>query len=206
MSSEVTGSPAGLRERKKARTREAIIDAALDLFEENGFDATTVEDIAEAADVSPRTFFRYFDSKLDVVMVRNKVESDEFEGLVAAFAEASGAGGPVEATHQVIRRQLERLAADDRSSELRELRVCLTTPSLRAMTLEHFHEHQDGLAKVYAAVMGVEEGSLRARLLASVVSTTMWAVVDQWITEGGRRERLLPMVDEAFGLLASGLR
>ena len=54
--------------------------------------------------------------------------------------------------------------------------------------------------------MGVEEGSLRARLLASVVSTTMWAVVDQWITEGGRRERLLPMVDEAFGLLASGLR
>jgi AcrR family transcriptional regulator len=190
----------GLRERKKQRTREAIVDAAVELFERVGFDATTVEDIAAAADVSPRTFFRYFDSKLDVVLSHNELEKSEFDAL----AHLSPDKGPIAATRELLVGMLNQ-AVSDSPSAVRELKVVMTTPSLRPLALEHFHQHQDELARAYAARLGLDADALKPRLLAGVVATTIWAVLDRWVVDGADPDRLGPMIDEAFALLASGL-
>jgi AcrR family transcriptional regulator len=198
----VGGMADSLRERKKLRTREAIVDAALELFERQGFDATTVEDIAAAADVSPRTFFRYFDSKLDVVMSRNKAADDpSFDDL----AHAAPGAGPVTAAREVIGTLVAALVEGDNASAVRELKVVLTTPSLRSLALEHFHQHHDELVRAYAARLGVSTDALQPHVLAGVVSTTTWAALNRWVAEGADPAALRPMIDEAFSLLATGL-
>src|SRR5690348_15972191 len=82
MEHECTAPVSGRRERKKQRNREALIDAAFRLFQEKGFEATTVEEIADEVDVSSRTFFRYFSSKEDVVLT---FQEEQFATFVAAL-------------------------------------------------------------------------------------------------------------------------
>src|SRR3712207_4537274 len=78
----------GLRERKKLKTRLALVDAAVELFERKGFEATTVEEICERAEVSPSTFFRYFPAKEAVVFPdadeRNAIAREVFVRLAHA--------------------------------------------------------------------------------------------------------------------------
>jgi AcrR family transcriptional regulator len=189
----------GLRERKKARTREAIIDAALDLFERKGFEATTVEDIAAAADVSPRTFFRYFESKVDLVMARNEAHGDKIGPLIAARPASEG---PLEALRQVMQQMLREQLADP--SVLREFQVMMGTPALRNMAREHFYEEEAELVSAFAARLGTDSGDLTANLMASAAASALWTVIDRWLTEGGEVDRLSPMIDEAFALLERG--
>lgn len=191
----------GLRERKKARTREAIVDIALELFERNGFDATTVEDIAAAADVSPRTFFRYFDTKFDVVLARNSAEEKGLDALIAARPPGEG---PVEAMHQVVRTKFLELIATGNITPLRELRVVMSTPSLRPLCLQHFHDHGDALATVFAQRMGGTPDDLRAHVMAGAVASALFAAVSRWVDDGADTDRLLPTIDDAFALLRDG--
>src|SRR5262245_66377598 len=101
MSATAVGhSNVGLRERKKARTREALQEAAMERFARQGFDGTTVEEIAEACEVSPRTFFRYFPTKEDVLFA----DADDRRGtLLGVLAERPAREPPVVALHAAMR-------------------------------------------------------------------------------------------------------
>jgi AcrR family transcriptional regulator len=197
------GETPGLRERKKSRTRDAIVEAALDLFERQGYEATTVEEIAEAAEISPRTFFRYFDSKLDVVMPSKQREEHEhgFEEMLSARAADEGL---VTAIHHIFRDEVATMLAED-PLFLRQFRLTMRTPSLRTRAFDHFQEHQDEFRRLFAGELGVDDDHLQAHLRAAAVGTTVWTVVDRWVAEGGETDRLLPMLDEGFALLAAGM-
>jgi AcrR family transcriptional regulator len=196
---KVVEAASGLRERKKARTREAIIDAALDLFASRGFDATTIEDIAAAADVSPRTFFRYFDSKVDLVMAHNEAHGDKVAPLVAARPASEG---PLEALRQVMQQMLLELLADP--SVVREFQVMMSAPTLRNMAREHFYEEEAELVSAFAARLGTDDTDLTANVMAAAAASAIWAVIERWLAEGTDVERLPPMLDEAFCLLEQG--
>jgi AcrR family transcriptional regulator len=194
----------GLRERKKLRTREAIIDAALDLFATKGFDTTTIEDIADAAEVSPRTFFRYFDSKLDVVMARSAAHDEQHGDVVALLAARPASEGPLEAVRAVFHEFFgERL---DDPSLMRELQVMLSVPTLRAVAREKFFEHDAEIARAVAARLDVDEDDLTAHVLAGAAAAAIWSAANRWVTTGADPEQLLPLVDEAFAVLGARAR
>src|SRR3954451_4510921 len=122
--------PAGLRERKKAKTRAAIRDHAMRLFEEQGYAATTVDQIAEAAEVSQSTFFRYFPTKEDVIL------TDDYDPMIVAAIKAQPPGTPpVRALVNAMREVFLNLSPEEWASEQRRQRIYQSVPELRARAL-----------------------------------------------------------------------
>jgi AcrR family transcriptional regulator len=135
MESQTDGGPkAGLRERKKARTRAEIQRQALRLFRERGYAATTVARIAEAAEVSESTFFRYFPTKEDVVLW------DEFDPLIfEAFKSQPAESDPIRALRDAIRAVLARTSPTEREQLRERVGLLLSVPPLRAALVDQIH-------------------------------------------------------------------
>jgi AcrR family transcriptional regulator len=135
MESQTDGGPkAGLRERKKARTRAEIQRQALRLFRERGYEATTVARIAEAAEVSESTFFRYFPTKEDVVLW------DEFDPLIfEAFKAQPAEFDPIRALRDAIRAVLARTSPTEREQLRERVELLLSVPPLRAALVDQIH-------------------------------------------------------------------
>ncbi|WP_116024277.1 TetR family transcriptional regulator [Thermomonospora umbrina] len=197
----------GRRERKKQRTREALIDAAFALFAEKGFEATTVEEIADAVDVSSRTFFRYFASKEDVALT---FQAEQHDAVFAALAERP-ADEPV---ITALRRAAVSMA---RACELGELGFdpsrfqCLMdlirdSPAILAGSLEHAQKKQIALTGALAERMGVDPADdLRPHIAASTAIAAFQAATD--VMRCGRLgyRALSEAVDAAFALIEEGL-
>src|SRR4029077_17200674 len=124
---------AGLRERKKARTRAAIRQHALRLFREHGYQATTVEQIATAAEVSPSTFFRYFPTKEDVVL-----QDDMDTRMIAALEHQPPELGPVAAVRAAAQQMFASYTGADIDVIRETTNLTMTVPEIRARALDEF--------------------------------------------------------------------
>ena len=192
----------GLRERKKARTHEAIQQAALDLFRKQGYEATTIEQIAEAAEVSPSTFFRYFPSKEDVVL------HDALDPLLfAAFAEQPPELTPLQALRATMADVFGALTPEQMALELERQELITSVPELRARTLDDLATTFGGFADALAARTGRSPTDLAVRAFAGAVLGAGLAV---WLnaSEGERASgSFMQDFDAAMAFLdESGLR
>jgi AcrR family transcriptional regulator len=192
----------GLRERKKAKTHEAIQQAALDLFRKQGYEATTIEQIAEAAEVSPSTFFRYFPSKEDVVI------HDALDPLLfAAFADQPPELTPLQALRATMADVFGALTPDQMALELERQELITSVPELRARMLDDLATTFGGFAEAIAARTGRAVTDLAVRAFAGAVLGAGLAV---WLdaTEGERATgSFMQDFDAAMAFLdESGLR
>ncbi|MHC3472200.1 TetR family transcriptional regulator [Streptomyces sp. 7R007] len=174
-----------LRERKKQRTRDALLRAAVELFTTRGYERTTVDDIAEAVDVSQRTFFRYFSGKEEAALALQEL-------VVARFAEAvrerPASETPLEALTQAVLEGWDSLNDSIESVVpvelyLRMYRVIESTPVLLAAHLRRNEEIEESLARVLAEREGLDvDADPRPRLAVAVFGGVMRVTERQWST------------------------
>jgi AcrR family transcriptional regulator len=188
-----------LRERKKERTRRAIIDAAVELFERHGYDKTTVADIAAAAEIGTRTFFSYFASKEEVLF-------PESDARVRAAVDAIAEKGPDDRPIDVLLRAQERAggSSDEMVSELAALRLHLirTVPAVRGRALQiQLDAQREIAAHLHAAFPDeLDEVSSAALVGAFVgaVSAALAVLLEEPGDPAGMRQRLRKAIDLAL--------
>jgi AcrR family transcriptional regulator len=191
--------PTGLRERKKAKTRAAIREHAMRLFEQQGYAATTVDQIAEAADVSPSTFFRYFPTKEDVVL------TDDLDApMIAALRAQPADMHPIEAIRHSVRDLTRDIPDEQWRQEQRRQQLIESVPELRIRTLQQYTDSITLLAGVIAERAGLPEGDFSARVLAGAVIGAALAATRGNVA-GMQSRNYFDDFDRALMLLQSGL-
>jgi AcrR family transcriptional regulator len=195
-----TDEGGGLREKKKQRVRDELVAGALVLFEKHGFDATTIDDIARDVGVSRRTFFRYFETKEDVVTAW-------FEKPRAGLAETLEARPLGESPLESLRWAFAHVAGTyeaHRAEALVVERLVATTPSLRGRKQARLAEHAAVLCEVFARRLGMDPvNDLLPRWLGRVALAAGSAALETWVARGGKGS-LRALIDEAMRLLAMG--
>jgi AcrR family transcriptional regulator len=197
---QVMTTDLGLRERKKLRTRADLTDAAFRLFGERGFDGTTIEDIVEQVEVSPRTFFRYFDSKEDVVIGFFDDLGLKLRALLAARPTEEP---PFMACRNALGSLVEVYLADAERVQAAK-RLSNGTPSIRARLLDKHARWENGVTEELAARLGVDPASdPRPRLIAAVTLAAFATAVTSWCGTG-RSSDLHQLVDDALATVGRG--
>jgi AcrR family transcriptional regulator len=196
-----------LRERKKLATRRGIRRVALDLIAERGFSHVTVEDIAAAADVSPRTFFNYFPSKEAVLFGADPGRAEELRARLVHDLPGHSA---LEVLRAVLTDQARHVAAElaelggDPVRWARQIKAALADPQLRAAQAGHMAQVESGFAGALAERLGTDpDHDPYPLLLAGVATGVLRATISFWAASSGGVP-LEQLTDAAFQALADG--
>lgn len=190
---------AGLRERKKLRTRAAIQKEALRLFLKQGYDETTIEDIAAAVEISPSTFFNYYSSKEAVIF------EDEYDPVIlAAFdAQPDAATNPIHALRMAIRHVFAGLPPEQMRLLRQRTELVSNTPALRSAMLTQFAQLADEMADVIAARAGKAKDDFAAHNLAGALLGVMMTVLIM-VTQNPKAD-MFELMDGSLAHLEAGL-
>ncbi len=190
----------GLRERKKERQRSDLVRVALRLFEERGFAQTTVETIAEAAEISPRTFFRYFDSKEDVILVDPRGKLELVDEVLASAA-------PDEPLLDMLRRGWAALAdlyLSDPEITTAIYRLSRAEPVLAARLFSFQAQWSHAIAAALSKRMGLKTADVRPEIVSSTAQAVLRSAFNRW-AEAGCPGRPHDVVYQAFDAIGPAL-
>ena len=195
-------SKLGLRERKKQQTRERIARVAIELFAERGYDKTTLADIAEAADVSPRTIFAYYESKDDILFSEEAVFLDRLKQMLEERP-------PGTTTIDAIREFFASIEPPDEQAQLRK-KVISGSPALE---IEHGAQHarlEPMLVESIARDLGAGPDDIRPLLAAASMTAAFMSVRDRLFEAeaGGEpisHEQLLEIFDQVLEFTRAGV-
>jgi AcrR family transcriptional regulator len=188
----------GLRERKKAKTRAAIREHAMRLFREHGYAETTVDQIADAAEVSPSTFFRYFPTKEDVVL-----EDDFHTQLLAAMRAQPAELSPIDAVREALTTVFGGMSDAVKARERERNELIKSVPELHGAVLDKYTYSLRQLAAIVAERLGRDPSDFPVRVFSGAIVGVVLATVDSGV--GTALPDYAQLLDRALRLLAAGL-
>jgi AcrR family transcriptional regulator len=199
---------AGLRERKKARTRASLREHALRLFREQGYEKTTVEQISAAAEVSPSTFFRYFPTKEDLVL-----QDDMDTRVLEAFDRQPPELAPLAAVRAAMREAWNSFTPAEWEKISQAAHLSMEVPEIRARAMNEFARTINAISAALARRTGRAADDLRVRVVAGAVVGAMMAIflpesldpADAHVDAHRVGPQEVERIDEALALLEHGL-
>jgi AcrR family transcriptional regulator len=195
----VSNQVPGLRDRKKMQTRRAIRNEAMRLIEENGYANTTIEQIAEAAEVSQSTFFRYFPSK-EMVLMANDLDLVTIKALEQQPADLPS----LQAFRRALEITMATLSEDEWRFERARLRMVLSIPELKAAQFEEYRRTVTALTEADCRRTGRAPDDFEVRVFVGALAGGLMAVLDRASGVPERMYRALDFMEAGMPLRGNG--
>jgi AcrR family transcriptional regulator len=199
MPNTITPIARGLRERKKQKTRESIQREAMRLIGKQGYDQTTIEQIAAAVEISPSTFFNYFPSKEDVVLY------DAYDPVLASLFSQRPADEPLSVSFRRVLEAMSDIFERDHAIILARGRLWFEVPSLRARLWEEVEKAQVLMSTLVAERSGRAADDFETRVVVMVMVAAAMEAMREWLRRGGKGS-FVTLVNQALELVDAGDR